>query len=158
MNHSYVRKFSMSCKSALCFMVLLQALVNSFTGWHSLKQRSATIYFPQLPLSPFFNKDDTAIMMSTRQSQSTSGNQLRKKVSQPLITSLSSSRIRIGGQRWILPGDYIVHEEYGVGRYGDKFSDIFCFALKSRGVFVILNQLTWFCVDSLEIEWIISLQ
>ena len=102
MNHSYVRKLSMSCKSALCFMVLLQALVNSFTGWHSLKQRSATIYFPQLPLSPFSNKDDTAIMMSTRQSQSTSGNQLRKKVSQPLITSLSSSRIRIGGQRWIL--------------------------------------------------------
>ena len=57
--------------------------------------------------------------MSSRQQANTAGIVMRKKQIQPLITTLDKSRIKIGGQRWILPGDYIVHEEYGVGRYAD---------------------------------------
>jgi hypothetical protein len=147
----------MPCKSALFFLVLLQALVNSFTGWYSLKQRSATIYFPNPRSSQISSRDGAAIMMSTRQSQSTNGNQLRKKVSQPLITSLSSSRIKIGGQRWILPGDYIVHEDYGVGRFSAQICNNFRFPLKSLGDFVLSSTVICFCFNFLEIQWTTSL-
>ena len=59
----------------------------------------------------------SSLEMSSRQTTNQNNVQFRKKQIQPLITNLDKSRIKIGGQRWILPGDYVVHEEYGVGRY-----------------------------------------
>lgn len=29
----------------------------------------------------------------------------------------AEAKIRIGGSRWIVPGDYVVNKEYGIGRY-----------------------------------------
>ena len=41
----------------------------------------------------------------------------RRSNKQPLRTDFDVSRVKIGGIRWIIPGDYVVHEEYGIGKY-----------------------------------------
>ena len=89
-------------------------MVGSFTSWHDMKSFSTMKYFTSPVASVIRGR---ALTMSSRQPTNAANNMMRKKQIQPLITTLDKSRIRIGGQRWILPGDYIVHEEYGVGRY-----------------------------------------
>jgi transcription-repair coupling factor (superfamily II helicase) len=42
-----------------------------------------------------------------------------------LITEPVASTVKIAGNRYIVPGDYIVHQEYGIGKYlGVKMVDI----------------------------------
>lgn len=67
------------------------------------------------PLNRFPQNTITSrsMIMSTK---SNNMNSDAKKQMQVLITDIDKSRIKIGGQRWILPGDYVVHSEYGVGR------------------------------------------
>ena len=99
-------------------IVMTHLLVDSFVSWQKLFHESvftANIK-NEISHSSAFSFSRGYLMMSTRQANNLSNQQIRKKQIQPLITSLDRSRIMIGGQRWILPGDYVVHEEYGIGR------------------------------------------
>ena len=67
-----------------------------------------------------------------------------------LITDTDRSIVRVAGSRTILPGDYVVHEEYGIGQYvGIRMVDLTP-ARKSRTwqpVVVVKYhdaELTWF--------------
>lgn len=59
----------------------------------------------------------TAVASSRSSSSSSPVSRREQPRKQPLLTKLDVSRVKIGGLRWIIPGDYVVHEEYGVGKY-----------------------------------------
>lgn len=94
-------------------------LVNSFMNWNRILPRHGYTldFIGEMVDSPTRAMYGSSLEMSSRQTTNQNNVQFRKKQIQPLITNLDKSRIKIGGQRWILPGDYVVHEEYGVGRY-----------------------------------------
>lgn len=124
MTRSIIHCLSRYCRLTAYFFVATQLLAGAYKNWHYLKRSSAKTYYQEfLNLkniklereTTVFAANDRAVATSSRQN-SASGSQHRRKQVQPLVTSLDRGRIRIGGQRWILPGDYIVHEEYGVGR------------------------------------------
>ena len=124
MTISFIHCMSQYCRLILYVFVATQLLVGAYTNFYNLEKSSAKCYYQEFvnlrsikldrEMTIYAAKDRT-VATSSRQS-SASGSQFRRKEVQPLITSLDRGRIRIGGQRWILPGDYIVHEEYGVGR------------------------------------------
>ena len=124
MTSSVIHRMSRYCHLIAYFFVATQLLVGAYKNWFNLKRSSANSHYQEFVNlknikldreTTVFAANDRVAATSSRQS-SASGSQLRRKEVQPLVTSLDRGRIRIGGQRWVLPGDYIVHEEYGVGR------------------------------------------
>ena len=120
MTSSIIHRMSRYCRLIAYFFIATQLFVGAYKNWFNLKRSSAKSHnqeFVNLKYreTTVFAANDRVAATSSRQS-SASGSQLRRKEVQPLVTSLDRGRIRIGGQRWVLPGDYIVHEEYGVGR------------------------------------------
>jgi transcription-repair coupling factor (superfamily II helicase) len=101
-------------------LILTCCVVSSFKTWNSASQNLINSKLVEICYSLSSNsypiKTDANMITSNSQTSSVK-NDVAKKQTQPLITNLDGSRIRIGGQRWIMPGDYVVHEEYGVGRY-----------------------------------------
>ena len=110
-------------------IVMTHLLVDSFVSWQKLFHESvfAANIKNDMSQSSAYSFSRGYMMMSTRQANNLNSQQIRKKQIQPLITSLDRSRIMIGGQRWILPGDYVVHEEYGIGRCTTR---VFVFLLR----------------------------
>ena len=99
-------------------VIMTHLFANSFTSWHKVFQKPGftTDIMNEISNLPAYSVRGESLIMSTRQANVPNNVQMRKKQTQPLVTSLDRSRIMIGGQRWILPGDYVVHEEYGIGR------------------------------------------
>jgi transcription-repair coupling factor (superfamily II helicase) len=65
------------------------------------------------------------LFISIKSKKSTTISSPPKPKIMPLIIDPNEARIRIAGQRFIIPGDYVVSEEYGVGMYiGIKIVDI----------------------------------
>jgi transcription-repair coupling factor (superfamily II helicase) len=42
---------------------------------------------------------------------------LLKSLAPPLLTDTESSRVKVAAERFIIPGDYVVNSDYGVGQY-----------------------------------------
>ena len=125
MTRSITNCLSRCCRFTAYFFVATQLFAGAYKNWYNLKRSSAKSYYKEFVNlkniklereTTVFAANDRAVATSSRQNSASGSSQHRRKAVQPLITSLDRGRIRIGGQRWILPGDYIVHEEYGVGR------------------------------------------
>jgi transcription-repair coupling factor (superfamily II helicase) len=117
---------SKAAKQLLCLFILKCVLVDCFNSWHNAMGKGYISPFQQPLGRDSINSLFSGPILSRYMVMSTkSGNTNVKKQMQDLITDTEQSRLKIGGQRWILPGDYVVHSEYGVGRYlGIRMVDV----------------------------------
>jgi transcription-repair coupling factor (superfamily II helicase) len=121
------KSFSNVAKHLLRLFILKCVLVDCFiNSWYKAMGKGYISPYQQL-----FDRDHINSLSSQRilpsfmvMSTKSSNTNVKKQV-QDLITDTDQSRLKIGGQRWILPGDYVVHSEYGVGRYlGIRMVDV----------------------------------
>lgn len=135
--------------NSILILSLLFIVCNCYHHHHCILLKSSSSSSSSISLS-LSSKSKVINQANNDINIKTSSSNTNKHNYNNLITDTDRSIVRVAGSRTILPGDYVVHEEYGIGQYvGIRMVDLTP-ARKSRTwqpVVVVKYhdaELTWF--------------